>query len=87
MALSSEHILTLQQLSGIGTKTIFKIAEQVIKPIHTIEELCTVLLKRKCNLTWVALIVRNTHTMLISSRELMLYYLTMSLHVVGQCTR
>ena len=41
MALSSEHILTLQQLSGIGTKTIFKIAEQVIKPIHTIEELCT----------------------------------------------
>ena len=41
MALSSEHILTLQQLSGIGTKTIFKIAEQVTKPIHTIEELCT----------------------------------------------
>ena len=41
MALSSEHILTLQQLSGIGTKTIFKVAEQVTKPIHTIEELYT----------------------------------------------
>lgn len=40
MALSSEHILTLQQLSGIGTKTIFKVAEQVKKPIHTIEGLC-----------------------------------------------
>lgn len=41
MALSSEHILTLQQLSGVGTKTIFKVAEQVTKPIHTIEELYT----------------------------------------------
>ena len=41
MALSSEHILTLQQLSGIGTKTIFKVAELVTKPINTIEELCT----------------------------------------------
>ena len=40
MALSAEHILTLQQLKGVGTKTIFKVAEQVINPISTIEELC-----------------------------------------------
>lgn len=40
MALSAEHILTLQQLSGIGAKTIFKVAEQVINPISSVEELC-----------------------------------------------
>ena len=40
MALSAEHILTLQQLKGVGTKTIFKVAEQVINPISSIEELC-----------------------------------------------
>ena len=40
MALSAEHILTLKQLKGVGTKTIFKVAEQVINPISTIEELC-----------------------------------------------
>lgn len=41
MSLSAEHILTLQQLNGIGTKTIFKVANQVTKPIHTVEELCS----------------------------------------------
>lgn len=40
MALSSELILTLQQLNGIGTKTILKIAEQFPRKITTIDELC-----------------------------------------------
>lgn len=41
MALSREIILTLQQLEGIGNKTIFKIAEQASSSITSIEELCT----------------------------------------------
>lgn len=40
MALSTEMILTLQQLEGIGNKTIFKIAESVQFPIKDIEQLC-----------------------------------------------
>lgn len=40
MALSSEIILTLQQLNGIGTKTILKIAEQSRKKIADIKDLC-----------------------------------------------
>lgn len=40
MALKTEFILTLQQLDGIGNKTIFNIVEQVKTPIETIEELC-----------------------------------------------
>lgn len=39
MALSAEMILTLQQLEGIGNKTIFKIANQITEPIYTNEEL------------------------------------------------
>lgn len=41
MALSREIILTLQQLEGIGNKTIFKIAEQASSSITSIEKLCT----------------------------------------------
>lgn len=33
-------ILTLQQLDGIGNKTILKIAEQIESPIATLSELC-----------------------------------------------
>lgn len=40
MALSTELILTLQQLDGIGNKTIFKIADTVNKTVLGIEELC-----------------------------------------------
>ncbi len=40
MALTSEIILTLQQLNGIGTKTILKIAEQSCKKIADIKDLC-----------------------------------------------
>lgn len=38
--LTTNLILTLQQLDGIGNKTIFKIAEQVKSPITTLSELC-----------------------------------------------
>lgn len=43
MALRKEFILTLQQLNGIGNKTIFKIAETVNKhkQIYSIEDLCS----------------------------------------------
>ena len=40
MTLSSEFLLTLQQLNGIGNKTIFKIVSQISFPIKTIDELC-----------------------------------------------
>lgn len=40
MALSTEMILTLQQLEGIGNKTIFKIADSVKTSIQGIEQLC-----------------------------------------------
>lgn len=40
MALSTEMILTLQQLNGIGNKTIFKIADTVKTSIQGIEQLC-----------------------------------------------
>lgn len=40
MTLSSEFLLTLQQLNGIGNKTIFKIVSQISSPIKTIDELC-----------------------------------------------
>lgn len=33
-------ILTLQQLDGVGNKTIFKIADQASTPITTMESLC-----------------------------------------------
>lgn len=36
--LNKEQILTLQQLDGIGNKTIFKIAEQVKSPITSLSE-------------------------------------------------
>jgi DNA processing protein len=39
MALKTEFILTLQQLEGIGNKTILKIAENISSSIETIEEL------------------------------------------------
>ena len=35
MALSTEMILTLQQLDGVGNKTIFKIADQADTHITT----------------------------------------------------
>lgn len=40
MSLSTEIILTLQQLDGIGNKTIFKIADTLKTPIQRIEQLC-----------------------------------------------
>ena len=40
MALSTEMILTLQQLDGVGNKTIFKIADQADTHITTMESLC-----------------------------------------------
>ncbi|MDD7233809.1 MAG: DNA-processing protein DprA [Bacteroidales bacterium] len=39
MALSAEMILTLQQLDGFGTKTIFKIAQQISTPPSSLKEL------------------------------------------------
>lgn len=38
--LNTELVLTLQQLPGIGNKTIFKIAEQVKSPLTSLSELC-----------------------------------------------
>lgn len=38
--LSTKQVLTLQQLPGIGNKTILKIAEQVKSPITSLSELC-----------------------------------------------
>lgn len=40
MALATEFILTLQQLEGIGNKTIFKIADQISAHIESIQALC-----------------------------------------------
>ena len=40
MALNTEYIITLQQLDGIGNKTIFKIAEQASGTISSLNELC-----------------------------------------------
>lgn len=40
MALATEMILTLQQLNGIGNKTILKIADSVKTSIQGIEQLC-----------------------------------------------
>lgn len=40
MALSTEIILTLQQLDGVGHKTILKVAEAVKAPILGVEQLC-----------------------------------------------
>lgn len=39
MALSAQMILTLQQLDGFGTKTIFKIAQQISTPLSSLKEL------------------------------------------------
>ena len=39
MALSAEHILTLQQIKGVGNKTIFKFAEQVTTVLTSVDEL------------------------------------------------
>lgn len=39
MALSAEMILTLQQLDGFGTKTIFKITQQISTPLSSLKEL------------------------------------------------
>ena len=41
MALSAELLLTLQQLKGVGSKTILKIAEQIVDDIISIEDLCS----------------------------------------------
>ena len=41
MALSAELLLTLQQLKGVGSKTILKIAEQIVGDIKNIEDLCS----------------------------------------------
>lgn len=40
MALSAELLLTLQQLKGVGAKTVLKIAEQVGDDVKSIEDLC-----------------------------------------------
>ena len=40
MALSTEYIITLQQLDGIGNKTILKIANQAIGDITSLIQLC-----------------------------------------------
>ena len=40
MVLSTEVILTLQQLDGVGNKTIFKLANQVSAPIYNLGQLC-----------------------------------------------
>ena len=47
MALSKEMILTLQQLKGIGNKTIFKICESENSSISDIDELYDILKKQK----------------------------------------
>lgn len=47
MALSKEMILTLQQLKGIGNKTIFKICESEKSSITDIDEVYNVLKKQK----------------------------------------
>lgn len=47
MALSKEMILTLQQLKGIGNKTIFKICESEKSSITDIDEVYNVLKNRK----------------------------------------
>lgn len=47
MALSKEMILTLQQLKGIGNKTIFKICESENSSISDIDEVYDVLKKQK----------------------------------------
>lgn len=39
MALPAEYILTLQQIKGVGNKTIFKFAEQLSKTITSVDEL------------------------------------------------
>lgn len=39
MALSSEYILTLQQINGVGTKTIFKICEHIMDSPLSIKDL------------------------------------------------
>lgn len=38
--ITTELILTIQQLQGIGNKTIFKIVEQAKTPITSLPELC-----------------------------------------------
>lgn len=43
MALSTEMILTLQQLKGVGNKTIIKVAKNVEVPISTLEQLLRLL--------------------------------------------
>lgn len=40
MGLNTEYIITLQKLSGIGNKTIFKIANKVVGEINSLIELC-----------------------------------------------
>lgn len=47
MALSAEYILTLQQIKGIGTKTILKISENIIDKSLTIEDLLDFLKRAK----------------------------------------
>lgn len=39
MPLSALHILTLQQLKGVGTMTIYRLAEQAVAPIDSLGEL------------------------------------------------
>lgn len=46
MALNSKIIITLQQLKGIGTKTILKIANTVNQKIETYGDLCDFWLKQ-----------------------------------------
>lgn len=38
--LKTEFLITLQQLQGIGNKTIFHIISQILTPINTMQELC-----------------------------------------------
>lgn len=45
--LTTELIITIQQLQGIGNKTIFKIADQIQSSITTLEELCDFWLRLK----------------------------------------
>lgn len=40
MTLKTEYILTLQQLDGIGNKTIFKIIDHIDSPINSTQDLC-----------------------------------------------
>lgn len=46
MPLSALHILTLQQLKGVGTMTIYRLAEQAVAPIDSLSEL-SALIKRQ----------------------------------------